>query len=218
MTPTIRKTHPMVLTAAVAVTIFSLLGSAAITGLIPTVHSSREETTLQSDNFNGYSKESQDPNAYNTSPAADNGARHLANPSAAPANTIGHSVKTTTAAKPTEEKSVAACNTCGVIESIRLVQRDGEASGLGAVAGGVVGGVAGNQIGKGKGNTLMTILGMGGGAYAGHTIEKKIKTTSAYQVKIHMEDGTYRSVTQASQPEYAVGDHVKVLNGRLTSA
>src|SRR5450830_1558211 len=32
-----RKTHPMVLVAATALTIFSLLGSAAITGLIPTV-------------------------------------------------------------------------------------------------------------------------------------------------------------------------------------
>src|SRR5450830_878092 len=32
-----RKTHPIVLVAATALTIFSLLGSAAITGLIPTV-------------------------------------------------------------------------------------------------------------------------------------------------------------------------------------
>lgn len=33
----LRKTHPMVLIAAVALTMFSLLGSAAITGLIPSV-------------------------------------------------------------------------------------------------------------------------------------------------------------------------------------
>ena len=33
----LRKTHPMVLIAAVALTMFSLLGSAAITGLIPNV-------------------------------------------------------------------------------------------------------------------------------------------------------------------------------------
>lgn len=33
----LRKTHPIVLTAAVAITMFSLLGSAAITGLIPSV-------------------------------------------------------------------------------------------------------------------------------------------------------------------------------------
>lgn len=33
----LRKTHPMVLIAAIALTIFSLVGSAAITGLIPSV-------------------------------------------------------------------------------------------------------------------------------------------------------------------------------------
>ena len=31
----LRKTHPMVLIAAIALTVFSLIGSAAITGLIP---------------------------------------------------------------------------------------------------------------------------------------------------------------------------------------
>ena len=31
----LRKTHPMVLIAAIALTVFSLVGSAAITGLIP---------------------------------------------------------------------------------------------------------------------------------------------------------------------------------------
>lgn len=33
----LRKTHPMVLVAAVALTMFSLLGSAAITGLLPNI-------------------------------------------------------------------------------------------------------------------------------------------------------------------------------------
>lgn len=36
----LRKTHPMVLIAAIALTIFSLIGSAAITGLIPSAPSS----------------------------------------------------------------------------------------------------------------------------------------------------------------------------------
>lgn len=35
----LRKTHPMVLIAAIALTIFSLIGSAAITGLIPSAPS-----------------------------------------------------------------------------------------------------------------------------------------------------------------------------------
>ena len=39
----LRKTHPMVLIAAIALTIFSVVGSAAITGLIPSAPS----TTVQ---------------------------------------------------------------------------------------------------------------------------------------------------------------------------
>ncbi len=39
----LRKTHPMVLIAAIALTVFSLIGSAAITGLIP----SAPATTVQ---------------------------------------------------------------------------------------------------------------------------------------------------------------------------
>ncbi|HSH72507.1 MAG TPA: hypothetical protein VK974_05550 [Methylophilaceae bacterium] len=40
-----RKTHPMVLVAATGLTIFSILGSAAITGLIPTTHYERSDMT-----------------------------------------------------------------------------------------------------------------------------------------------------------------------------
>lgn len=43
MASNIRKTHPMVLVAATALTVFSLLGSAAITGLLPTVHTYRPD-------------------------------------------------------------------------------------------------------------------------------------------------------------------------------
>lgn len=43
----LRKTHPMVLVAAVALTMFSLLGSAAITGLLP---SAAQQTAQARDN------------------------------------------------------------------------------------------------------------------------------------------------------------------------
>ncbi|HZV97781.1 MAG TPA: hypothetical protein VFF74_02220 [Methylophilaceae bacterium] len=39
----LRKTHPMILVAAVALTIFSILGSAAITGLIPSSYSKKHD-------------------------------------------------------------------------------------------------------------------------------------------------------------------------------
>src|ERR1700682_4124140 len=47
----------------------------------------------------------------------------------------------------------ASCTTCGVVESIRYVEKKGEGSGVGAIAGGVLGGVLGHQIGSGRRHT-----------------------------------------------------------------
>jgi outer membrane lipoprotein SlyB len=212
----LRRTHPLVLTAAVAVTVFSVLGSAAITGIIPSAHPERAEAIQPTPESS--------PQVAAPSGSGD-GFKSVVvghEPAAAkPADQHADTGNTAAKRKPSlaaNGSKPAACSTCGVIESIRMVQHEGDGSGLGAVAGGVAGGMVGNQIGKGKGNTLMTLLGIGGGAYAGHTIEKKMKTTTAYVVKVRMEDGTYRTVTQNNQPEYAVGDHVRVAGGHLTEA
>ena len=193
------RTHPMVLIAAVAVTIFSIIGTAAITGWIPTAHSERMDE-VQTSMPNGKTT-MLEPRVASSSAAAP-GSNHAGINSAPSVN---------------DTKQVA-CSTCGVVESIRLVHHQGRSSGLGAVAGGVTGGLVGNQIGRGRGNTLLTILGAGGGAIAGNAIEKNMKSTSAYVTKIRMADGTYRSVTQVTQPEYAIGDRVKVVSGHVAVA
>src|SRR2546422_10389226 len=59
------------------------------------------------------------------------------------------------------------CASCGVVESVRYVEKKGEGSGAGLIAGGVVGGVLGHQIGSGRGNTPAPTLGAGAGADAG---------------------------------------------------
>lgn len=209
----ISKTHPMVLTAAVAVTVFSIIGSAAITGLIPSAHSS-------------HSASYEPLGANHIQPNSDTGRTNTFKSSVTgkdeAKNTTSFSSRVSARDKPAlmrndTHQAANTCSVCGVIESIRAMGQEGEVSGLGAVAGGIVGGAAGNQIGKGKGNTVMTILGIGGGAYAGHTIEKNMKSTTVYVIRVRMEDGTYRKVTQNSQPEFAVGDHVRVAHGSLTS-
>ena len=108
------------------------------------------------------------------------------------------------------------CSNCGMIESIRLAEVKGEGSGLGAVAGGVAGGLIGNQIGHGTGRTVATIAGAAGGAYAGHTIEKNVKKHTVYRVTLRMDDGSLRTVSQREAPAYAVGDRVRLSNGRIT--
>ena len=108
------------------------------------------------------------------------------------------------------------CANCGMIESIRLAEVKGEGSGVGAVAGGVAGGLIGNQIGHGTGRTVATIAGAAGGAYAGHTIEKNVKKHTVYRVTLRMDDGSLRTVAQREAPAYAVGDRVRLSNGRIT--
>ncbi len=121
-----------------------------------------------------------------------------------------NSSSTTTAAKPAPAAAVvaAACTTCGVIESVTPFQQKGEGTGIGAVAGGVLGGVVGHQVGGGDGKKAMTVLGAIGGGLAGHEVEKRQRATTLYAVKVRMEDGSLRSLTQSTAP--TVGQKVTV--------
>ncbi|WP_310737106.1 glycine zipper 2TM domain-containing protein [Rubrivivax sp. A210] len=101
---------------------------------------------------------------------------------------------------PLDTQSAALCAHCGVIEGVRPVQRKGEGSGVGAVAGGVLGAVVGNQMGAGSGKTAMTVLGAVGGGFAGNEVEKRTKTTTVYEVKVRMDDGTLRTFTSDTAP------------------
>jgi outer membrane lipoprotein SlyB len=107
------------------------------------------------------------------------------------------------------------CANCGNVSSITPVEKKGEGSGAGAVIGGIVGGVLGHQVGGGRGKDLATAAGAIGGAVAGNEIEKSNKRTVHYEVRVLMEDGTYRTVRYETEPGVRVGDKVKIENGRL---
>ena len=77
-----------------------------------------------------------------------------------------------------------------------------------AAVGAVLGGVLGNQIGKGSGRTAATVLGAVGGGYVGHKVEERTRTTTVYQMRVRMQDGSVRSFTR-SQP-VAEGTPVRV--------
>jgi outer membrane lipoprotein SlyB len=113
------------------------------------------------------------------------------------------------AAKPAARVAAATCNNCGMVESVQTVQHKGEGSGAGAVIGGVVGGVVGNQMGGGSGKTAMTVLGAIGGGMAGNEIEKRQKSSTVYNVRVRMDDGSLRRVT-LGQAAVARGDRVAV--------
>lgn len=124
----------------------------------------------------------------------------------------------TTAAEnlPTARLPKVICGNCGTIEAVTPIQRDGAGSGVGVVAGGVLGAVVGNQVGDGTGKTLATILGGVAGGLAGNAVEKKMKKETLFQVQVRMEDGSTRTLEQATAP--TVGARVIVEGNTLQAA
>ncbi|MEY4750288.1 MAG: hypothetical protein RIQ60_2502 [Pseudomonadota bacterium] len=121
----------------------------------------------------------------------------------------------TPAVRPQHAVVMPACRDCGTVESVQAVTQKGEGSGLGAVAGGVIGGALGHQVGKGQGNTAMTVLGAIGGGLAGNEVEKRAKATTHYRVTVRMEDGSQQVLDQAQAP--AIGQRVRVDGEKLLS-
>ena len=102
----------------------------------------------------------------------------------------------------------------GVVQSIELVRQSNTGIGAGTIAGAVVGGIVGSQVGQGDGKTAATVLGAAGGAYAGHALEKRNQAPSdAYKFTIRMSDGSYQTLTQATNTDIRVGDRVRIANG-----
>ena len=79
----------------------------------------------------------------------------------------------------------------------------------------MLGGVLGHQVGGGRGRDVATVAGAVGGAFVGNEVEKSNKKTVAYDVRVHLEDGSYRTVRLATEPGYRIGDKVRIDNGKL---
>ena len=110
----------------------------------------------------------------------------------------------------------AVCATCGTVEAVTPITREGKGSGVGIVAGGVLGAVVGNQIGGGNGRTAATVLGAVGGGWAGNKVEKNIKKDTIYAVRVRMEDGSVTTKELGTAP--AVGAPVTVSGGSLRAS
>lgn len=229
--------HPILTIAAVTVVLFSAVGTGAIMGWIPTGNAGIGDPASVV-----ASAPTAAPSQVNPAPtvtaAADTPAPRATRPAiqraAAQRKVIAHQEATQIKSAPRPEDSEARvsappapvvqvaqarplCYDCGVIESVREVERAGDAGGLGAVAGGVAGGVLGNQVGAGRGRDVMTVVGAIGGAIAGHQIEKNVKKTKSYEIVVRFADGTTRTISQASAPSWRAGDSVKIQSGEIVS-
>ena len=202
-----RPTHPLLIVAAVAITLFSLVGIGAVLGWIPTSVGN--------------------PSGASTAPVAQAPAQPAAQPEQRPAprpksKPVVKSeppvpVPQAIVPPPPPVHIAAICKECAVIEEVREVEKAGQGSGAGAVGGAVVGGVLGHQVGSGRGRDVATVLGVIGGGIAGNQIEKNVKKTKEYQIWVRYEDGTKGMFVQATPPGWRIGDKVKVINGSIQS-
>jgi outer membrane lipoprotein SlyB len=112
---------------------------------------------------------------------------------------------------------MTVCSSCGVIESITTVKDEGKGTAIGVVAGGLAGLVVGNQIGGGNGRTIAKIAGAAGGALLGNKIEKRVRATTHYDIKVRLDNGTLSTVSQENEPTLAVGAAVQVVDGTVVA-
>ena len=105
----------------------------------------------------------------------------------------------------------------GTIEAIQVSSGANQTSGGGALLGGVVGALAGNQVGGGGGRTAATVAGGVAGAVIGNRVEAKrdAEGQQMYAVKVRLDNGEYRDVTQDSVYDLRVGNRVRIVDGRV---
>jgi outer membrane lipoprotein SlyB len=201
------RTHPLILVAAIAVTIAALAGVGVLTGVLPNPAAAPAPETP--------AMQTQEPAPLAETPpepAKTSSAPHVAKKTSKPAK-----VAVSSAPTYVPPPAPAKCNDCGTIEEIRTLNVEPTGSGVGGVAGGVVGGLLGNQVGQGRGRTAATVAGVVGGALVGNKIEKNMKKAQTYETVVRYEDGTTQIFPSETLPAWRVGDKVRVENGVLTS-
>jgi len=146
----ISRIHPLVAVAAASVIVVSLLGAAAITGVLP--NSQANVPTALSASEQAHAKE--------TTTAAVPQKSSIKHVHVQQAPTKVASASNVPARAPAEKAPVQAAPAK-------------QYSPVGIGIGAAIGGLLGNQVGSGDGKTLATIAGAVGGGYVGNEIAKK---------------------------------------------
>ncbi|MBB5406516.1 outer membrane lipoprotein SlyB [Paraburkholderia sp. RAU6.4a] len=220
-----RRLHPLIAVAAGAVLVASLVATAAITGVFPKASGNG----AQNDQTQAAQVSTQAPGVVDSAAPVKPSAQQRqdqaqqavpAAPAAAPTLQQYAQQQQAQAAPQYAQQPAphaAYCATCGTVVAISAVRHEGHGTGIGAVGGAVAGGVVGNQFGAGGGRTAMTLLGALGGGFAGNSVEKHLRSTTSYSVRVHMEDGKTRYFTYSEAPPLRDGERVRVQNGGLVA-
>ncbi|WP_087722955.1 glycine zipper 2TM domain-containing protein [Pandoraea sp. PE-S2T-3] len=227
-----RRMHPLIAAAAGSIVVVSLLGVAAITGVLPSAKSTNgpAPTSDASNSPNSQyaltppqspaqsataSQQAQQAQAAQQAQQAQQAqyAQQQA-PQRAPAQQPSYAQQSA----PPAQQQAAACSSCGTVQSVQPIRTQGHATGLGAVGGAVAGGLIGNQFGAGNGRTAMTVVGALGGGLAGNEVEKNVRSDTVYRVYVRMDTGKTRYWTYQQAPGVQPGDRVRLEGNGLVRA
>ncbi len=225
--------HPMIMIAAIAVTLFSAAGIAAIMGWIPMTRSEEPIAAVTNEVVTAppaqvletppaapapQPKAAQAPAPRQMVRAEPAPPRPVASAEPAPIPSVPPVASSAPVVPSPPPAPKPICYDCGTIESVRQVAAPGEGTGFGAIAGAIGGGVLGHQVGSGRGRDVGTVVGAIGGAIAGHQIEKQVRKSSSYEIDVRMDDGSVKTFTQDTAPSWRNGDRVHTQNGVLKEA
>ena len=233
-----KRLHPLLTVAAVSLIVFSAVGVAALTGVLPhSIGSSKESTPPALANV----PEAPTPVAASEPAAVETPTEPSAMPPAAPRSTPAPKPvhKKVAKAKPVQVASAPMADAApvpppppapvveapkpppgvlGTVASVRQVTETPKTNGSGPVLGGIAGAIAGHQVGQGKGNILATVVGAAGGALGGLAVEDKVRETKHWEVVVRLDDGSTRTMKSDVQPFWHGGERVRVLDGKLAPA
>lgn len=81
----------------------------------------------------------------------------------------------------------------------------------GGIGGALIGGGIGSLFGGGSGQTVATVIGAAGGAYAGSQAAQRSQTF-VWRIGVRYDDGSVATVQQTTAPALRIGDRVRVSN------
>jgi outer membrane lipoprotein SlyB len=230
------RLHPLLTAAAISVTVFSAVAVGAITGLLPTSHSTTkdaaplvQEAPAQSEPQAAAEQAPAMPAAPAATPAPKPVKKHVAHkapqrvataepayappaPEAQAANVPPPPPAPIEAQKPVIDPNL------GVVQSVKEVTHEPKSNGVGPIVGGIAGAVLGNQVGHGMGKNIATVLGAAGGAFAGKEVEQKQRTTKSWEITVRLDDGSYKTLNSATAPFWHGGERVRLVDGQLRPA
>jgi len=213
-----KRLHPLLLLAAVSLTVFSAVGVAALTGLIPHSKGSVNESAPVAAAPVTEPAPAPAPEAV---PAPQPVKKHVAKAHAAarPVPQIASTEFPAMTPPPPPlaqaevQKPVVKPGLLGTVAAVREVEQKGDAKGVGAVGGGLAGAVLGHNIGDH--NKLVTVLGAAGGAFLGNQIEKQARATKHWELTVRYDDGATQTFNSDAQPFWHQGDRVRLYEGKL---